>query len=96
MECCIEIFIIIIIHLGIILCLGNLLSWDNSLLSEHIDGYLCGIFTEHRSGRAFLDVDSVPLLLQSITASNKMPYINFFPSTYIGKVMENLRTLFTW
>lgn len=31
---------IIIIHLGIIPCLGNLLllSWDNSLLSEHIDG----------------------------------------------------------
>lgn len=81
MECCIEMIFIIIILLGIIPCLGNLLllSSDNSLLSEHVDGYQHGIFTVCKNtgqeGRELLDVDSVPLMLQSITSSNKMQLI---------------------
>lgn len=46
MECCVEIIFYYYYTLRDN-TLGNLLllSWDNSVLSEHIDGYQDGIFT---------------------------------------------------
>lgn len=53
-----------------------LLPWDNSLLTEHIDGCQHGIFTVHMNiqvRKELLDAASIPLMLHSITISNKMP-----------------------